>query len=389
MKALLGLLPSAAALLGSIAIAMPVYAETGVTDTEIVVGESVPLSGPAAAVGVAHALGTKLAIAEVNSKGGIHGRRLRLIQEDDGYVPSRTVQTVRKLIDVDGIFAITNTSSSAGTLGSIDHIEQSGVVMMNTFVNNSSIWTPPRNNIFSVGQGYPALAKFSVKYIDSQRPDAKWALIVQDDDFGSNIIAGAEEAFKELGKTPVKVIRYKRGQQDFSAEMLTIKNAGATAVFSGAISSENVSISKEARRLRLDASFGMMWTIHLNVVQELMGEPGNGAVFAEYTTTLDEELSKPILELAKKHLSEAELKNVNRTTLASYAGARVLLSAMEKCGRELTRACTISELEKTENFETGAMAPISFGVGKRFSDQKLRIMKNDYTNRKFVPLNNF
>jgi branched-chain amino acid transport system substrate-binding protein len=382
-------LSSAAALFAAIANVMPAYAETGVSDTEIVIGESVPLSGPAAAVGIAHALGTRLAVAEANAKGGINGRRLRLIQEDDGYVPSRTVQTVRKLIDVDEIFAITNTSSSAGTLGSIDYIEQSGVVMMNTFVNNSSIWTPARNNIFSIGQGYPALAKFSVKFIDSQRPNARWAVIVQDDDFGSNLIAGAEEAFKELGKAPVKVIRYKRGQQDFSAEMLTIKNSGATAVFSGAISSENVSISKEARRLQLDAGFGMMWTIHLNVVQELMGEPGNGAVFAEYTTTLDEDLSKPILDLARKHLSESDLKNVNRTTLASYAGAKVLLSAMERCGKELTRACAIKELEKTENFETGAMAPISFGIGKRFSDQKLRIIKNDYTNRKFVPLTEF
>jgi branched-chain amino acid transport system substrate-binding protein len=72
-------------------------AQQGVTDTEILIGDILPLTGPPALLGVAHNLGVKAAVAEVNAAGGINGRKVRLISEDDGYVPSRTVQGVRKL----------------------------------------------------------------------------------------------------------------------------------------------------------------------------------------------------------------------------------------------------------------------------------------------------
>ncbi len=287
--------------------------QQGVSDTEIVIGESDPLSGPAASVGLAHAIGTKLAVAEVNANGGIGGRTVRLIQEDDGYVPSRTVQTVRKLIDVDKVFAILNTSSSAGSLGVIDMIDEAPVVMMNTFVNNTNLWTPPRDNIFSIGQGYPQLAFQTVKYIDSQDPDAVWAIIVQNDDFGDNLVEGAERALAQLGKDSALTIRYNRGQKDFSAEMLRVKQAGATALFSGAISTENVSIAREAVKFGLDIDFGMMWTIHLDAVRDLMGAPAQDAVFAEYTSVLDESAAQPILKLADEFLSADERAAVNRT----------------------------------------------------------------------------
>ncbi|MCO6381758.1 ABC transporter substrate-binding protein [Oceanicola sp. 502str15] len=363
--------------------------QQGVSDTEIVIGESDPLSGPAASVGLAHAIGTKLAVAEVNANGGIGGRTVRLIQEDDGYVPSRTVQTVRKLIDVDKVFAILNTSSSAGSLGVVDMIDEAPVVMMNTFVNNTNLWTPPRDNIFSIGQGYPQLAFQTVKYIDSQDPNAVWAIIVQNDDFGDNLVEGAERALEQLGKDSALTIRYNRGQKDFSAEMLRVKQAGATALFSGAISTENVSIAREAVKFGLDIDFGMMWTIHLDAVRDLMGAPAQDAVFAEYTSVLDESAAQPILKLADEFLSADERAAVNRTTLAAYAGAKVLFDAMAQCEAELTQACVIEKLEGAKDIETGAMAPTTFGPGVRFSDQKVRIIRNDFANTAFVPMTEF
>ena len=81
--------------------------QQGVTDTEILIGDVVPLSGPPALAGVAHSIGVRVAVAEVNAAGGILGRKVRLITEDDGYVNTRTVQAVRKLATVDKVFGIT------------------------------------------------------------------------------------------------------------------------------------------------------------------------------------------------------------------------------------------------------------------------------------------
>ncbi len=85
-------------------------AEDGVTDTQITLGGSTALTGPGALVGIAHDLGEKVAAAEINEAGGINGRKLVRFFEDDGYVPARTVQAARKLLDVDKVLAITASS---------------------------------------------------------------------------------------------------------------------------------------------------------------------------------------------------------------------------------------------------------------------------------------
>ena len=85
-------------------------------------------------------------------------------------------------------------------------------------------------------------------------------------------------------------------------------------------------------------------------------------------------------------MSEAEFKGINRYTMTGYAAAKVLIAAIERCGKQPTWACTISELEKTRNVETGVMAPISFGPGVRFSNQKLQIMQADTATLSFKPV---
>ena len=109
---------------------LPVFAQQGVSDTEIVVGDILPLSGPPALLGAAHNIGVKLAIAEVNAQGGINGRKVRLVSEDDGYVVSRTIQGVRKLATVDKVFALTSLSGTAQGLGALPLVKEIGLPTM-------------------------------------------------------------------------------------------------------------------------------------------------------------------------------------------------------------------------------------------------------------------
>jgi branched-chain amino acid transport system substrate-binding protein len=81
------------------------------------------------------------------------------------------------------------------------------------------------------------------------------------------------------------------------------------------------------------------------------------------------------------------MKGINRYSMTGYAAAKVLISAIDRCGKQPTWACTIAELEKTKNVETGIMAPISFGPGVRFSNQKLQIMQSEFSTLSFKPVN--
>ncbi|XSC44782.1 ABC transporter substrate-binding protein [Bradyrhizobium sp. RDT10] len=102
-------------------------ADPGVTDTEIVIGDVEPLTGPPALLGVAHTIGVKIAIGEINAAGGINGRKIKYILEDDGYVTARTIQGLRKVIDVDKAFALLGISGSGQSIAAMPVLEKSGI----------------------------------------------------------------------------------------------------------------------------------------------------------------------------------------------------------------------------------------------------------------------
>lgn len=104
----------AGAVLAALLAGTAAAADVGVTDSEILIGEVLMLSGPAAFIGKSAAAGSKLAAAEINAAGGINGRKLKVLYEDDGYVPARSVSAMRKLVDVDKVFAVTGTTGGSG-----------------------------------------------------------------------------------------------------------------------------------------------------------------------------------------------------------------------------------------------------------------------------------
>ena len=95
---------------------------------------------------------------------------------------------------------------------------------------------------------------------------------------------------------------------------------------------------------------------------------------------------KAFLAKAASVLPEGDVKAINRYSEAGYATGRVFIEAIKRCGAGLTRDCLIAEIEKTKDFETGVMAPISFGSGKRFSDQKVQIMQADFATLSYKPV---
>src|ERR1019366_9991439 len=102
-------------------------ADPGFTDSEIVIGDVEPLTGPPAILGVGHTIGVKVAIAEVNAAGGINGRKIRYVLEDDGYVTARTIQDARKIIDVDKVFAMLGMSGSGQSIAVMPVLEKAGI----------------------------------------------------------------------------------------------------------------------------------------------------------------------------------------------------------------------------------------------------------------------
>ncbi len=107
--------------------AAPARAEQGVTADSITIGAFGPITGPAAYIGLAGRDGAAMAIKEINAAGGINGRKLNMIFEDDGHSPAKALAAVKKLIDEDKVFMLFNVAGSNGTIGTIDYVKEKGM----------------------------------------------------------------------------------------------------------------------------------------------------------------------------------------------------------------------------------------------------------------------
>lgn len=361
-------------------------AEPGITDTEILIGDVEPLTGPPALLGVAASIGHKIAIAEANNAGGINGRKIKYVLEDDGYVTARTIQGVKKVIEVDKVFAMLGMSGSGQSIAVMPVLEKAGIPTVIDVAPVKLLWEPPRKNVFVVGQSYEEGIIHLVNYLAEKNPGKKWGLITQDDDYGITVRDGFDSVVKSKKLNVVYSGNYKKGQQDFSSDMLQLKDSGAEVFLAGGIIAENIAMMKELEKLNVKPVTGIFWPGRIEPVLKLMGPAGDGIFAVDYVEPFAGEAGKAFLEKARPLVSEAEFKGINRYTMSGYAAAKVLIAAIERCGKQPTWACTISELEKTKNVETGVMAPISFGPGIRFSNQKLQIMQADTATLSFKPV---
>ena len=375
---------TAAALLMSTGIAFA--AEQGVTDTEIMIGEVDPYTGPPALLGKAHTVGVQLAFAEANNAGGVNGRKLKLLTEDDGYVTARTLQGVRKLIEVDKVFALTGISGTGQSTAAMPILEKAGIPTIISVAPAPQQFEPPRKNVFVIGQVYREGIKQLALYLAEKNPGKKWAIVTQDDDYGLVVREGFEAAAKDKKINVVFSADYKKGQTDFASEMLRLKESGAEVFLAGGIIAENVAMLKELEKLNHKPVIGIFWPGRLEAVLKLAGPASDGIYAVDYVEPLAGPAGKAFLAKAASVLPEGDVKAINRYSEAGYATGRVFIEAIKRCGAGLTRDCLIAEIEKTKDFETGVMAPISFGSGKRFSDQKVQIMQADFATLSYKPV---
>ncbi|PZP93000.1 MAG: branched-chain amino acid ABC transporter substrate-binding protein [Variovorax paradoxus] len=364
-------------------------AEPGVTDSQIVLGSVTPVSGPPSLLGKAHVAALKVWQLDVNARGGINGRKVEIRLDDDGYVPQRALQGIKRLNETENIFGLIGTSGSAMLQAMLPYINEQKIPTINAMAVAASHFTPPNRTVFIVGPTYcQELNAAMVQLVKSRNlQKEKFALVYQDDDFGADVRCGYQKAVKALALNSVSEIAFKRGTKDFSAEMLSLKQAGATFLASGGVVAEHSMLMKEAAKNQMPLTILAVHSAHLTPVQALAGAAGDGYYVADYVPPLTD-LTVPgmakFIGLAQKHLSTDELKSLNRYSMTAYVGAMLMEDAIRRCGKALTRDCVVEKLETSRNFGTeGLASPIGFSPTARHSPSSVLLLKSDAKASKF------
>jgi branched-chain amino acid transport system substrate-binding protein len=274
----------------------------GVSKNEILIGTIQDLSGPLAGYGKQARNGMLLRIDEVNEQGGIHGRKLRLIAEDDGYDPKKAVLAAQKLVNQDKIFIMAGHLGTAQNLAAMPVQFEKNVINFFPITAAREMYEPFHKLKYSFAATYYDQMRTTLPVLVKQKGAKKVCSIYQDDDFGLEVQRGADAGMKTLNMEMVEKTTYKRGATDFSSQVAKMKSAGCDLVVLGTIIRETIGTIAEARKTGFNPVFFGSSAVYTDLIHKLGGKPMDG-LYATMTVQhpyLDE-ASQPIRFWANKY----------------------------------------------------------------------------------------
>jgi len=333
----------AVAALSNTALAQKKY-DTGATDKEIKIGGISPYSGPASAYGaIGKAIGAYF--DKVNAEGGINGRKLKWISLDDGYNPAKTVEQARKLVEEDEVLFVFNTLGTPPNTAIHKYMNTKKVPQL--FVaTGATKWGDPKNFPWTMGwqPNYQSEAKVFALNILETKPNAKIAVIYQNDDYGKDYLKGFEDGLGDKAKTMiVSKVSFEITDPTIDSQLVTLKNSGADTFF-------NITTPKfAAMAIKKLAEIGWKPTHYLNSVSASVGavlipaglDNSAGIITAAYLKDpTDPQFQKgpewdDWLAWMKKYNPNGDLKDANN--VYGYTAAQGLVQVLKQAGDNLTR----------------------------------------------------
>jgi branched-chain amino acid transport system substrate-binding protein len=316
----------------------------GVTDTEIKIGNTIPYSGPASAYG---AIGKSDAayFTMINDQGGINGRKINFITRDDGYSPPKTVELVRKLVEEDNVLFVFNTLGTPPNTAIQGYLNDNKVPQL--FVaTGADKWNDPKNHPWTMGwqPSYRIEARIYARYILKNIPDAKIAVIYQNDDFGKDYITGLKEGLGDKAdKMIVATKSYETTDPTVDSQIVALQASGANVLVTAAtpkfaaqairkvgdigwkpaqfLTNVSVSVSSVLTPAGLDKSVGIITGAYVRDPTDPQWQGGK-----EY---------QDWLAFMKKYDPDGNLADNNN--VYGYSVSQTLVAVLKACGDNLTR----------------------------------------------------
>jgi ABC-type branched-subunit amino acid transport system substrate-binding protein len=349
--------------------ALAQFKTQGVTDTEIVIGTHMDLSGPIKSWGVPASSGMKLAVEQINAAGGINGRKIKLILEDDSYDPKKAVLQTQKLIELDKAFAIVSAMGSATTLAPMPLVQGAGLthlfpITAAEFTFKMDPAKPEDRLKFNMFSPYYDTMRLGIKYVMEHNDIKKPCIVYQDDEMGKNFTDAYSDQLRDLKVPEATRVSFKRGATDFNSQVARMKADGCDLVALGSVVRESVGIVTAAKKLGWSPIFVVSSPSYVPDLHELGKDAAEGIYGVGQT-----EIFYPDTATGKvKEFIEAYRKmfgfDPNLQSTSGYDGAMAFAFYAGLAGKNLTTESLIAAMESGKVYEDiFGGAPVSFSKG--------------------------
>ena len=353
----------AAALASPAAFAQKKY-DPGASDTEIKIGNTNPYSGPASAYGT---IGKSIAayFKMINEQGGVNGRKITFISYDDGYSPPKTVEMVRKLVEQDEVLFIFQTLGTPSNTAIHKYMNTKKVPQLHV-ATGATKWNDPKEYPWTMGwqPNYQTEARVYAQYILKTKPDAKIAILFQNDDYGKDYLKGMKDGLGDKAATMiVKEVSYEVTDPTVDSQMVQLQASGADVFF-------NIATPKfAAQAIRKAYDLGWKPLHFLNNVSASVGsvltpaglDKSVGVITTQYgkdptdPNWKDDPGMKRWAEFMKKYYPDGSM--IDASNVYGYSVAQTLVQVLKQCGNNLTRENVMLQAASMKDFVTDSALP--------------------------------
>src|SRR5271163_3830459 len=330
--------------------------DTGATDTEIKIGNIMPYSGPASAYGVIGKT-EEAYFKKINAEGGINGRKINFVSYDDGYSPPKAVEQARKLVESDEVLLVFNPLGTPSNSAIQKYLNAKKVPQL--FVaTGATKWNDPKDFPWTMGwqPSYQSEAHIYAKYLIKEKPDAKIAVLHQNDDFGKDYLKGLKDGLGAKSSMITAEESYETTEPTIDNHIVKLKATGADVFF-------NVTTPKfAAQAIKKVAEIEWKPLHFLNNVSASVGsvlkpagfDNSQGIISAAYLKDASDPQwnndpgMKDFLAFLAKDFSEGD--KLDQSTIVGYSAAQTLVQVLKQCGDDLTRENVMKQAANLRDF---------------------------------------
>ncbi len=336
----------------------------GASDTEIKLGQTMPYSGPASAYGTIGKLHTAY-FKMINEQGGINGRKISLISLDDGYSPPKAVEQVRKLVEQDEVLALFQTLGTPSNSAIHKYVNAKKVPHL-FLATGATKWADPKNYPWTIGFNltYQAEGVIYAKYLMKEKPNAKIAILYQNDDYGKDLLKGVKDGLGAKGaKMIVAEASYEVTDPTVDSQIVTLQGSGADTF----IDITTPKFAAQAIRKAYDSGWKPLHIMN-NVgasVGSVLAPAGldksTGLVTMHYYKDPNDPQWKDdpaMLEwraFMGRHYKEGDPKDA--ANLYAYITAQTMVHVLKQCGNDLTRENLMKQAANIKNLKLPLLLP--------------------------------
>lgn len=351
----------------------------GVTDSQVLLGQSVALSGPSMELGKDMQQGATLYFNHVNKAGGVHGRRIVLKTLDDGYEATRAAENTRKLINEDKVFALFGYVGTPTSQASLPIFTEARVPFVGPFTGAELLRTPVNPYVFNVRASYYDETEAIVQHLTAMSVN-KIAVFYQNDAYGQAGLAGVERALKKRNLEVAGKGTVERNTVEVKKAVTDIAQGKPQAIVMIGSYKACAAFIRDTKALGQSPTFWNVSFVGSKALAKELAADGRGVQISQ-VVPFPWDNSVPVVKEYRKLLEEAN-GEPGFGTLEGFIAAKVMTEGLRRAGKNLTRESFVKAMESIQDYDVGGFK-VSYGPGVRSGSKfvDLTIISRD---QKFV-----